>query len=91
MTEVDYGGGGHRTRLREIDDQLVCLWGAPSPVYKGVEEGEGRPSHGAPNGTTRENPSSSVGLMPTSSAGYRATNKALQLLLSSSVCDTCYC
>ena len=40
MTEVDYGGGGHRTRLR---DQLVCLWGAPSPVYKGVEEGAGRP------------------------------------------------
>ena len=42
MTEVDYGGGG--TRLREINDQLVCLWGAPLPVYKGVEEGEGRPS-----------------------------------------------
>ena len=25
-------------------DQLVCLWGASTPVYKGVEEGEGRPS-----------------------------------------------
>ena len=22
----------------------MCLWGAPSPVYKGVEEGEDRPS-----------------------------------------------
>ena len=31
-------------------NQLVCLWGAPLPVYKGVEEGEGRPSHGAPKG-----------------------------------------
>ena len=49
MTEVDYGGGGHRTRLK-INDQLVCLWGAPSPVYKGVEEGEGRPSYGVPHG-----------------------------------------
>ena len=48
MTEVDYGGGGHRTRLREINDQLVCLWGAPGHVYKGVEEG-GRVGHyGAP-------------------------------------------
>ena len=28
-------GGGHRTRLRE---QLMCLWGAPAPVYKGGQE-----------------------------------------------------
>ena len=41
--------------------------------------------------TTRQNPSSSVGLMPSSSAGSRTTNKALQLLLSSSACDTRYC
>ena len=34
---VNYGGG-NRTRLK---DQLVCLWDAPSPVYKG---GEGRPA-----------------------------------------------
>ena len=39
MTEVCNCGGGHRTRLNNC--QLVCLWGAPSPVYK---EGEGRPS-----------------------------------------------
>ena len=44
MTEVEICGRGHRTWLR---DQLVCLWGAPSPVYKGVEEGAGRP-HGVP-------------------------------------------
>ena len=40
MTKVDYGGEGHHTRLK-INDQLVCPWGAPSPIYKGVEEGEG--------------------------------------------------
>ena len=27
----DYGGGGHRTRLRDPRDQLLCLWGAPCP------------------------------------------------------------
>ena len=31
MTEVDYGGEGHRTRLRDPKDQLLCLWGAPCP------------------------------------------------------------
>ena len=32
MTEVEYGGRGHRTRLRnDHEDQLVCLWGAPCP------------------------------------------------------------
>ena len=36
--------------------------------------------------TTRENPSSSAGFVLSSSAGRRATNKALQLLLSSSAC-----
>ena len=35
--------------------------------------------------TTRENPSSSAGFVLTSSAGRRATNKALQLLLRSIV------
>ena len=41
MTEVDYGGGGHR-RDQEIN---CCVFGMPlAPVYKGVEEGEGRPS-----------------------------------------------
>ena len=36
--------------------------------------------------TTRENPSSSAGFVLTSSAGRHATNKALQLLLSSNAC-----
>ena len=32
IIEEDYGGGGHRTRLRNNhEDQLVCLWGAPCP------------------------------------------------------------
>ena len=54
MTEVDYGGGGHRTRLK---DQLInlCVYGVPpSFVYKGVEEGEGPALLGAPKG--RPNP-----------------------------------
>ena len=36
MTEVDYGGGGHRTRLR--DQQInCCVYGVPpAPVYKGA-------------------------------------------------------
>ena len=41
MTEVDYGGGGHRTRLREINNQLVCPRVPPAPVYKGAR---GRPA-----------------------------------------------
>ena len=45
MTEVEYGGGGHHTRLRnDHEDQLVCL-GVPLPPYIKVQEGEaGRPS-----------------------------------------------
>ena len=32
IIEVDYGGGGHRTRLIDLKDQLLlCLWGAPCP------------------------------------------------------------
>ena len=42
MTEVEYGGGGHRTRLRnDHEDQLVCLGVPPAPVYKGAR---GRPA-----------------------------------------------
>ena len=44
MTEVDYGGGGNRTRLRDQEINC-CVFGVPpAPVYKGVEEGEGQPS-----------------------------------------------
>ena len=41
IIEVDYGGGGHRTRLRDLKDQLLlCLEVPPAPVYKGAR-GEG--------------------------------------------------
>ena len=44
MTEVEYGGGGHRTRLRDLKDQLLCLWGAPLPPYIKEQGGRGRPA-----------------------------------------------
>ena len=47
MTEVEICGGGHRTRL---NNQLVCLWGAPSHVYKGGEEGRAGPLMARPRG-----------------------------------------
>ena len=40
----DYGGGGHRTRLRDQEINCCVFKVPPAPVYKGVEEGEGRPS-----------------------------------------------
>ena len=41
VTEVEYGGRGHRTRLRnDLKDQLVCLEVPPASVYKGAK-GEG--------------------------------------------------
>ena len=52
MTEVEYGGGGHRTRLRNNhEDQLVCPRMPLAPVYKGPK-GRGRPAkEGAPRGS----------------------------------------
>src|SRR4051812_22431369 len=51
MTEVEYGGGGHRTRLRnDHEDQLVCSRVPPAPVYKGGRGRCGRPPRGAPGG-----------------------------------------
>ena len=45
MTEVEYGGGGHRTRLRnDHDDQLVCSR-VPLPPYI-KEGGRRRPALG---------------------------------------------
>ena len=51
IIEVDYGGGGHRTRLRnDHEDKLVCHGVPPAPVYKGGR-GEVRPApRGAPGG-----------------------------------------
>ena len=44
MTEVEYGVGGHRTRLRnDHEDQLVSLGVPPAPVYKGARGEAGRP------------------------------------------------
>ena len=44
IIEADYGGGGHRTWLRDQEINC-CYFGVPPvPVYNGVEEGEGRPS-----------------------------------------------
>ena len=50
IIEVDYGGGGHRTRLKDQTDQLLlCLEVPPAPVYKGAR-GEMRPARrGAPS------------------------------------------
>ena len=58
MTEVEYGGRGHRTRLRnDLNDQLVCLEVPPAPVYKGGMERpaleEGVPSVGSPTRTPK--------------------------------------
>ena len=38
MTEVDYGGGEHRTRLRDQEINC-CVYGVPLPPY--IKEGEG--------------------------------------------------
>src|SRR3954469_23408692 len=42
----DCGGGGHRTRLIDLKDQLLCLE-VPLPPYI-KEQGGGRPGGGAP-------------------------------------------
>ena len=47
MTEVEYGGGGHRTWLRnDHEDQLVCHGVPPAPVYKGARGEEAGPRRG---------------------------------------------
>ena len=50
IIEVDYGGGGNRTRLRDPRDQLLCLWGAPPSIYKGGEERAGQGEEVHPRG-----------------------------------------
>ena len=45
MAEVEYGGGGHRTRLR--DDQLVVSMGFPLPPYIKEQGGGGAARQGA--------------------------------------------
>ena len=49
MTEVDYGGEGHRTQLK---DQLInlCVYGVPpSPYIKEWRRGRGPATLGAPH------------------------------------------
>ena len=49
IIEEDYGGGGHRTRLRDQEINCCYVHGVPpAPVYKGVEEGRAGPLYGAP-------------------------------------------
>ena len=48
IIEVDYGGGGHRTRLRDPRDQLLCLE-VPLPPY--IKDGGGEA--GQPLGRAR--------------------------------------
>ena len=40
IIEVDYGGGGHRTRQRDQEINCCVLEVPPAPVYKGAR-GEG--------------------------------------------------
>ena len=53
IIEVDYGGGGHHTRLRDQEINC-CVYGVPPSVYKGEEEEgadqgeEARPRGGNP-------------------------------------------
>ena len=51
MTEVEYGGRGHRTRLRnDHEDQLVCHGVPLASVYKGGGGGGAAGPMGAPGG-----------------------------------------
>ena len=44
MAEVEYGGGGHRTQLRNDPLINLCVLGCPAPpVYKGARGEVGRP------------------------------------------------
>ena len=67
MTEVEYGGRGHRTRLRnDHEDQLVCHGVPPAPVYKGARGEAGRPLGraigGSPTPTGSRTPPFLVGI-----------------------------
>ena len=72
MTEVCNCGGGHRTRLK---DQLVCLWGAPAPVYKGGEEEAGQQGARQGEGSPTRTPVL-VGFGPTLFSFYRRGKRA---------------
>ena len=46
MIEVDYGGRGHRTRLRD-EEINCCVYGVPLPPYIKEQGGEVRPARRA--------------------------------------------
>ena len=46
IIEVDYGGGGHRTRLKDQWSIVVSFGCPPAPVYKGARGRGGRPGEG---------------------------------------------
>ena len=50
MTEVDYGGGGHRTRLGEINRSTCVSRGAPCPRIQRSKGEADPPLVGAPGG-----------------------------------------
>ena len=67
IIEEDYGGGGHRTRLIDLKDQLLlCPWGAPLPPYIKEQGGGSRPRErraigGSPTPTGSRTPPFLVG------------------------------
>ena len=50
IIEVDYGGGGHRTRLKDQTINCCVSWVPPAPVYKGARGGASGQGGGAPGG-----------------------------------------
>src|SRR3954465_14126720 len=50
MTEVEYGGGGHRTRLRNDHVDQLCVLGCPLPPYIKEQGGGGGWPRGACQG-----------------------------------------
>ena len=67
MIEVDYGGRGHRTWLRDQEINY-CVFGVPpAPVYKGARrrqpaKGRGAPKGGSPTPTGSRTPPFLVGI-----------------------------
>ena len=50
MIEVDYGGRGHRTRLRDLEINCSVYGVPPGHVYKGGRGGGAAGTRGAPGG-----------------------------------------
>src|SRR4051812_28663897 len=61
IIEVDYGGGGHRTWLKDQTINCCVSRVPPAPVYKGARGRCGWPGGGAPGGVLLP---PGVGLLP---------------------------